>query len=122
MLAALLFLVLGVIFAPRRITNISADQILNRAVAANAQEHNVPLHFIKSELRDGIIPTLEGRATFDGRPIWPIRLKPTDRRYPWMEVWVEQDSYRIVAWRIWDRRGRKPFVAQQSPAADSIGL
>ncbi|NLN78993.1 MAG: hypothetical protein GX141_08760 [Armatimonadetes bacterium] len=108
-----IFLVVGAILAPRPPTHVSAQRIIDEARVVNAKRTDVSIDYIEKELREGAIPTLHGKSVIAQRSVWVMRLKPPHRKYPWIELWVDSKDSEIVAWKIWEGRGTKPFIADQ---------
>lgn len=118
-LAVLVFLVLGMVFAPRPGADISARIVLENAIKASQDIPGIPLDLIRSEMDDDCTPILAGQSRVNNSTTWAIRLKPSNRRYPWISVWIDQTNNQIVAWKRWDRPGRRAKVTRQSSAPES---
>ncbi|MGI6295862.1 MAG: hypothetical protein ACOX3G_07200 [Armatimonadota bacterium] len=107
---------MGLAFAPRPATDIPVQEILQKANELSRDTSDIPPELIGDQLRAGCMPVLAGQSRVNNSLTWAIRLKPPHRRYPWIAVWVDQNNNHIVAWKRWDRPGRRAIVVQQSCA------
>ncbi len=51
-------------------------------------------------------PLIEGEDTIAGRPVWVLRLKPSMKRRPWRQMWVDKETGVILASRDWTSENR----------------
>jgi hypothetical protein len=105
----------GALLYPRPPADVSPKQVIAEALRANTENPSTAVDRIRRELREGCTPILEGSDTLSGRTAWPIRLKPPHRRYPWLEVWVDKESSKILAWKEWGTRDGHPIVLARFP-------
>ena len=108
-------LVAGILVCPRPDPGVSADAIISKALTVE-QNPNIPIDEVKRRLASGCKPIFEGSDTMHGTDVWAVRLKiPPPKRYPWIEVWVDKKTSRIVAWKEWGRRNGSVMVLAQYP-------
>lgn len=115
-IAIVVVLATGALLCPRPPADVSPNRLIARALRSNAHGPSAPIDQIRRELDEGCTPILEGSDTLSGRDAWPIRLKPPDRRYPWLEVWVDKKSSKILAWKEWGVSGDRVAVLRQFPS------
>jgi len=52
-------------------------------------------------IRNNYNPMVEGEDKIAGRKVWTLFLKPKYRSEPWREMWVDEKTYAVLAWRDW---------------------
>jgi hypothetical protein len=107
-------LIAGVIVVPRPPADDSA-QVLAKALRVD--QPNVPAIAgeIRKAQRERCTPILEGSDKIAGRDTWAIRLRPRDRKYPWIEVWVDKRTSEVLAWKEWGRKDGRVMVLRRFP-------
>ena len=109
----IIFLVVGGIVAPRPSSHVLAEEIIDEALIANSQNPDAQIDYIKQELSENAAPVLHGQSSIAGRPTWVMRLKPSHKKYPWIQLWIDKKNSEIVAWKIWERRGKCASLADR---------
>ena len=62
-------------------------------------------------LQRNYTPLVEGRDVIDGRTAWVLRLKPHRKKTPWRQLWVDVDTYAVLAQRDWSSRNEMKRTA-----------
>ncbi len=47
------------------------------------------------------MPLVEGEDTIAGRKAWTLRLKPKRKRLPWKQLWIDKETFVVLASRDW---------------------
>ena len=115
--AAIVALAAGVLLYPRPDSRVSPSQIVYRALSIKQPDY-VPVAECNKRLKAGCQPILEGASTVAGEDAWAVRLKiPPPAKYPWIELWIDKNSSRVLAWKEWGvRDGRVRVLGQYPPA------
>jgi negative regulator of sigma E activity len=121
--------ILGFAFCPKSPDSSKAnpEQILRKAISSQGklsyravQKHSYnvygSLHTSSITVKSGrghsqylpvlrnYTPLIEGEDTVAGRKAWVLRLRPRDKYRPWKQLWVDKNSYIILASRDWSSR------------------
>ncbi len=51
-------------------------------------------------------PLVEGVDVIAGREVWTLRLKPHDKYRPWKQIWIDKQTYAVLAQRNWSSYNR----------------
>lgn len=108
-------LLLGLILLPRVPPSVSPKRLISQSLE-RPQNPAFPADRVRDHLRHGYTPILEGSDVISGSDCWAVRLKiPPPKRYPWIEVWIDKRTNRILAWKEWGKRGGRVKLLAQSP-------
>ena len=61
-------------------------------------------------------PLVEGHDTIAGRPVWTLRLKPSCKHFPWMQLWIDKETGVVLAYRDWTGRNTIKHSARTTAA------
>lgn len=113
--AAVAMLIIGAVIVPRPPADVDPSAIL--AHALRVEQPIVPCiaHEIVKAQRERCTPILEGSDKIGGRDTWAIRLKPPHRKYPWLEVWVQKRTGRVLGAKEWGKRDGRVVTLRQLP-------
>jgi hypothetical protein len=108
-------IVAGFLLYPRPDARVSASRLVARALQTK-QNVQIPIEEIKHRLDSGCTPILEGSDTAGGADAWAIRLKiPPPSKYPWLELWIDKKTSRILTCKEWGVRDKRVIVLAQYP-------
>lgn len=110
-------LIAGLVVVPRSPGGVNPERVLAKALDADQPKVPSIRDEIRKAQRERCTPILEGSDTIDGRDAWAIRLKPPVRKYPWIEVWIDKHTSRVLGAKKW-RKLQGRVVGYEFPVAD----
>lgn len=114
---AVLMLIAGLVVVPRSPEGVDPGRIVARVLRAEQPIVWSVRDEIRRAQRERCTPILEGSDRIDGRDVWAIRLKPPVRKYPWIEVWVDKRTGKVLGAKEWRKREGR-VTSHELPAAN----